>query len=111
MTDEKIKLFIAAFCIDHAGDEPARLRKELAAAHLAYIESIMGHILLAGPLFDSEREDKKTIGSLLVYKTQNMEEARAWLEQDPYYAANIWQSTELRIFRGAAGDAVGGRAW
>lgn len=111
MTDNKIKLFIAAFCIDHAGDEPARLRKELAPAHLAYIESIMAHILIAGPLFDSNNEDKKSIGSLLVYKTQDMEEARAWLEQDPYYAADIWQSVELRFFRGAAGDAVGGRAW
>jgi uncharacterized protein YciI len=51
------------------------------------------------------------IGSLYVFKTGSLDDARRWLEADPYFAAGFWQSIDYRPFLPAAGDFVGGTIW
>lgn len=97
-----------AWCTDRAGDEPARLRKELAQPHFAHIEAIMDKLRVAGPVRD---EDGNTVGSMLVFNVASEAEARDLLDRDPYAGADIWESVEIRPFLPAAGEWIGGKIW
>lgn len=99
---------IAVICWDRPGPDAGATRLHLLAAHLAHVEAILDDLLVAGPL----RDDAGAIcGSLLVWKTDSVEEAKALMARDPYSAADIWARVEYRAFSGAAGDWVGGAAW
>lgn len=95
----------AFLCRD--GADGATLRERLLADHLAYIETVLEKIAVAGPLKEGER----TIGSLLIIKAENEAEARETFEGDPYFAAGVWESVKVDHFLGVAGDWVGGAAW
>lgn len=105
-SDPKRKLFVLVLCKDRLGPEADAAREEFMQGHLDHVESILDHILVAGPIFDDD--GKTVIGSSLVYKTADKEQARAWLAGDPYYQAPIWETVEFHLFRGALGEAVGG---
>jgi uncharacterized protein len=101
-----VKPAFAIWCRDAAGSDEKR-RTHLAA-HLAYVQTIMDRILLAGPLKDKEGA---TIGSLLVLDAASAEEARTLLEGDPYHRAGIWADVEIAPFLAVAGTLVDGRNW
>ena len=92
-------------CLDREGSAP--LREAALAAHLAHVEAQIDDYAVAGPLKEGER----TIGSLLVIKARDADEARARLEADPYFAAGVWATISCDEFRAVAGDWVGGAAW
>jgi len=68
------------------------------AGHLAHIEAIVDHIAMAGPLKDPAGE--KIVGSMLAYRTGDLEQAKAWLDGDPYARCGIWGTR--RIWSGFA---------
>jgi uncharacterized protein YciI len=98
---------VAVIC--HDGPDAAARRKAASPAHMQYVESILDRLLLAGPLFDDP--GATMIGSLYVFKTDSLPEARRLLEADPYYQAGFWKTVEFRPTLPAAGDCVGGRIW
>ena len=98
---------VAVICHDVPDSQAAR--KAAAQDHLRYIQAILDRLALAGPLFSPDGQ--RMIGSLYVFKTGNLDEARRWLEADPYFAAGFWQSIDHRPFLPAAGDFVGGTIW
>lgn len=51
------------------------------------------------------------IGSLYIFRTGDADAARALLEADPYYRAGFWEVINAYPLLGAAGSAVGGKAW
>jgi len=91
-------------------DKPgaAATRMEKLKEHLAHIETALDRLAVAGPLRD---EAGGFTGSLLVVKADSAAEARALLEADPYFRADIWSDIEIRAFNAAAGDWVGGKTW
>lgn len=95
----------ACWCRD--GAEGAAVRAQHTPAHLAHVEAHIDQYVVAGPLKDGDA----TIGSLIVVKAASREEARAFLELDPYAQHGAWASVEIDEFRGVAGDWVGGAAW
>jgi uncharacterized protein len=97
-----------AICHDYEDGRAIRNRVEALSAHLAYIESILHHIAVAGPI---RGDDGIIMGSILIYKTSNEAEARAWLEADPYFSADIWRQTSISPFHAVAGEWVGGKTW
>lgn len=103
------KLFVMAKCMDAPGQAAVDARAKYLEDHLGYVDSILDKVLIAGPIFAAD--EKTVVGSLLIYKTEDIDEARAILEADPYFNASIWQSTEFELFRGALGDAVGGKSF
>ncbi len=108
-SDDKRKLFVMVVCIDKLGNEAAAERQKYLMDHFKYIEPIMDEVLVAGPIF---AEDNETIiGSTFIYKTADKKVAKELLEADPYFKANIWAKIEYHTFRGAIGDAVGGKAY
>lgn len=84
------------------------VRKEKLMQHLAHVEKVLDRIAVAGPLRD---DAGNFVGSLLVVKAESVEDARAFLEQDPYFRADIWDRIEISAFNAAAGDWVGGKTW
>jgi uncharacterized protein YciI len=85
-----------------------KVRKEKLPDHLAHIETVLDQVAVAGPHYD---EAGNLVGSLLVVKADSAAAARAFLEQDPYYQAGIWEQIDIHHFSTAAGDWVGGKAW
>ncbi len=100
-----MKIF-SIYCTDKPGT--AAIRQETLSAHLTHVEEVMDQIAVAGPMKNSEGT---VIGSLLLVKAESETAAQTMLEQDPYYAAGIWQDVKIAEFRGVAGEWVGGKAW
>jgi uncharacterized protein YciI len=94
-------------CVD--GPEGARLRVEHMKAHLAHIDTVIGDILIAGPVQD--KDGGANVASLLVIQAESAAAARAWLERDPYYKAGVWKSIEIAPFKPVAGTWIGGKTW
>ena len=84
------------------------VRKQKVREHLAHIEKVLDEIMIAGPLYD---EEQNFVGSLLVVKAETAAAAREFLEQDPYYQADIWKSIDIHHFGSAAGEWIGGKTW
>ena len=95
------------FCED--GENGQRLRAEHLQDHLAYVETIMERIRVAGPLRESE--SKEVSASCLIYSAESLDEARALFEADPYFRAGIYDSVRWFRLTPAAGEWVGGRNW
>jgi uncharacterized protein YciI len=79
------------------------------AAHLAYIDSIMDEVLVAGPLRDGP--DAGAVGSCFIYRSEDRNHALQLLHNDPYYKAGIWQQVNCQHFQAAGGQWVGGASW
>ena len=88
-------------CTDRDGDDVDGLREEYMAGHLSHIEAIVDHIAMAGPLKDPAGD--KIVGSMLVYRTDDLEQAKAWLDGDPYARCGIWGNDRV------VPSGVGGR--
>lgn len=77
--------------------------------HLAYIETVMGELNVAGPLYDDEGVNM--IGSLYCLRTKSLQRAREIVENDPYFKAGAFASVEYFPHLPAAGRYIGGKVW
>lgn len=96
----------AVIARDKPGAEAARMAAR--AEHFAYIETILDRIAIAGPLKDA---DGRFLGSILIYDVADEGAARALVENDPYFAAGVWEPPEVHAFTAAAGAWIGGKIW
>ncbi len=94
-------------CRDVADAVP--LRKRHLKRHLAYIESVMDQVAVAGPLSDASNGE--FTGSCFIYHTDDLAVAESLLRNDPYFAAGLYQDVAFHAFRPAAGGWVGGATW
>lgn len=85
------------------------LRERYLQAHLAYIETVMDQVAVAGPLADEHGGAYS--GSCFVYHTDDRSIAEALLRGDPYFRAGIYGDVAFHAFRAAAGTWVGGASW
>ena len=98
-----------AKCIDRSGSYSAQQRKDHIEAHFSYIETIIDSVAFAGPV--TSEDGDKIIGSMLAFKTEELQEAQLWLSRDPYFSCGIWEKTEWSRFVASAGDLVDGTTW
>lgn len=94
-------------CRDFA--DSGALRRRHLERHLAYIESVMDRIAVAGPLARTVYGD--FAGSFFVYLTDDRAVAESLLHNDPYFEAGLYGEVEFHAFRAVAGAWVGGAAW
>lgn len=85
-------------------DVPNSLERRLAARpdHLARLEALRdeGRMVLAGPhpAIDSENPgDAGFSGSLVVAEFDNLEDAKAWADADPYMIAGVYALSLIHI--------------
>ncbi|RME66149.1 MAG: YciI family protein [Alphaproteobacteria bacterium] len=91
---------------DSAG--AAALRQARLAEHLAYVETVLDCLAVAGPL---RHGDGSFAGSLVIAKAENEAAARALVEADPYYKAGVWDRIDIFAYGAVAGDWAGGKNW
>ena len=87
-------------------DVPNSLDKRKAArpAHVTRLEKLRdeGRLLLAGPFPAVEAEDPGAAGftgSLIVAEFASLAEAQTWADADPYVAAGVYATVEVKPFR------------
>ncbi|QTD55162.1 YciI family protein [Parasphingorhabdus cellanae] len=96
----------AIYCTDKPDTEQKRL--DTRSAHFAHIETTLDNLFVAGPFKNAHGD---TVGSLLIVKAETEADARAQLEADPYFHADIWADIRIHEFTAAAGDWIGGKIW
>jgi uncharacterized protein YciI len=79
-------------------------RQEARPAHLARLEALKqeGRLLLAGPFPAIDATDPGPAGfsgSLIVAEFDTLAAAEAWAAADPYVAAGVYASVEVKPFR------------
>lgn len=91
-------------------DKPGSKEKRMAGlkAHLAHMDDVFDRIFIACPLLD---ESGGFAGSMLVISADDMADAQAFIEDDPYYKAGIWESVQIDRVGITAGSWVGGKPW
>jgi uncharacterized protein len=86
-------------------DAPASLEKRAAArpAHLKRINALIadGRLILAGPHPAIDSPDPGPAGmsgSLIVGEFDSLEEARAWIDADPYVTQGVFARVSVKPF-------------
>lgn len=74
--------------------------------HLSYLESAGDKVRIGGAMLTSD--EKSPIGSVLVIEADNIEEARAFAQSDPYAKADVFSEVEIHPWRQAAGVVKAG---
>ena len=87
-------------------DVPDSLAQRLASrpAHLARLQALQteGRLIIAGPLPAIDSPDPGAAGftgSLIVAEFPSLAEAQAWANADPYLAAGVYASVEVKPFK------------
>lgn len=87
-------------------DVPGSQAQRAAArpAHLARIQALAdaGRIVLAGPFPAIDSPDPGPAGmtgSLIVGEFESLEEARAWIDADPYVTEGVFARVTVRPFK------------
>ncbi|MGR6872827.1 YciI family protein [Pseudomonas sp. HK3] len=87
-------------------DIPNSLEKRLAArpAHLERLQLLQqqGRLILAGPHPAIDNEDPGQdgfTGSLVVAEFDNLEQAQAWADVDPYIKAGVYEQVTVKPFK------------
>ena len=90
-------MLYAIICLDKPG--ALEVRKANRDDHLAHIKGAEGAIVQAGPFLDADGE---MCGSLLIYEGE-LAAAQAWAAADPYAAAGLFQSVDIRPWKKVVG--------
>jgi uncharacterized protein YciI len=85
-------MLYALICTDKPGSLP--LRKANRPEHLAYLQSLGGTVLFAGPFTDADGATMN--GSLVVIDVASLEEARKISAGDPFAKAGVFASVDIR---------------
>ena len=74
--------------ITHDVPDPER-RQEARPAHLQHMDALSasGRVRYGGPLLNENRE---AMGSLIILEAENLEEAKATYDQDPYVKQGVF---------------------
>ena len=87
-------------------DVPDSLAQRLASrpAHLARLQALQteGPLIMAGPLPAIDSPDPGAAGftgSLIVAEFPSLIDAQAWADADPYLAAGVYASVEVKPFK------------
>jgi uncharacterized protein YciI len=84
-------------------DDSLEARMKARAEHLSRARELAaeGRLVLAGPLPRVDADEANLAGftgSLIVAEFDNLDEARRWIEQDPYVTSGVFASFEVQPF-------------
>lgn len=90
----------------NAEDTPNSLEKRLAARpdHIARLTTLQdaGRLLIAGPypaIDSTDPGDAGFTGSLIIAEFNNLTEAQAWANNDPYVIAGVYANVNVKPFK------------
>ena len=81
-----------------AKDVPDALQKRLDTrpVHLDHLNSLGKKLVFAGALLNAEEQPE---GSIVVFQAETLEEAQAMADADPFVAAGVFASYEVKRWR------------
>jgi hypothetical protein len=92
-------MLFALICTDKPNSTPVRM--EARPRHLAYIQSRIADVKIAGPFVS---EDGQTmLGSLLILDLPDIDAAHAFAAADPYAQAGLFSSVDIRPWKWTLG--------
>ncbi|MAL79151.1 MAG: hypothetical protein CMN55_08575 [Sneathiella sp.] len=94
-------LFIAC-CTDKP--DHLHVRLETRPAHLAFLAEKGDALKVGGPTLGDDSETPN--GSLLIFEETDLEAAKAWVAQDPYASAGLFEKVVVRPWRHAVGKGL-----
>ena len=89
--------------------DSAEARKEHLQAHMAYSENNLARFMIGGPM--REATDEMPVGSVMIIKAESLDDARAFVNEDPFAKAGAFASTEVYYFKAGLGEWIGGKSW
>ncbi|MBB36468.1 MAG: hypothetical protein CME88_09315 [Hirschia sp.] len=90
--------YFVIHAMDRRPDGPA-IRAETRPAHLEYLRRVGDKVKLAGMMLQEDGET--SAGSMIVVEVDDIHEARAIAENDPYAKAGLFASCDVRAYRWA----------
>lgn len=81
-------------CLDHAGMVDTRLAHY--QAHKDYLGTASLKTLISGPLTASD--GTTMIGSFFLYEADDIEAVKAFVGNDPFNRAGIWEKIDIKPF-------------
>jgi uncharacterized protein YciI len=89
--------------IGRDGPDALAIRRRVRSEHLARARALLeeGRIVIAGPFPAIDSSDPGPAGfagSLIVAEFDSLDEARAWVEADPYVTEGVFESFEVQPF-------------
>ncbi|MZR29674.1 YciI family protein [Sneathiella litorea] len=94
-------LFIA-HCTDKA--DHLQVRLDTRPDHLEFLKAKGQALKLAGPTLDADGETPA--GSLLIFEDADLDTAKAWVAEDPYAAAGLFENVIVKPWKHAIGDGI-----
>lgn len=91
-------LFVAV-CLDKP--DHLQLRLDVRPAHLEWLKANAARIKTAGPFLTEDGQGM--VGSLLVFEAEDRASVEALAASDPYAAAGLFASVDIRPWRWAVG--------
>ncbi len=89
-----------------AKDKPGTLVQRLTVrpAHIARLKALaeQGRLKIAGPMpaIDDENPGEAGfVGSMLVVEFATIQDARVWVNDDPYFSAGVYEGAEIYPFK------------
>ena len=96
-------MIFAILLMDRPGT--AELRVQVRPEHRAYLGKLANQMAFAGPL--SSEDGKTTVGSLLVMEFSNRADVDAWLEDEPFTKAGVYEKPIIHVFNNGWQQKVG----
>lgn len=89
--------------IGHEAPDGLEKRKKVRVEHLSRIQAMVddGRIVAAGPMPAIDSPDPGPAGfsgSLIIAEFDCLEDARAWINADPYVTHGVFESVDVRPF-------------
>jgi len=88
-------MLFVVYCLDKPNSRALRL--ENRAAHLDYARAQGDAIKLGGPMLTDDGENM--VGSLLILDMPDKEAVEAFVRDDPYYKAGLFEAVLIRPFK------------
>lgn len=95
-------MYYAIIAEDAANSLEARVQTR--PAHLKRLQDLdaQGRLLIAGPHPAIDQDDPGQAGftgSLVVAEFESLKAARSWADQDPYFAAGVYEKVTVKPFK------------
>jgi uncharacterized protein YciI len=91
------------------GPQSAEARKAHLGGHLEHVERHWTRYVTAGPI--REPGGEALVGSVFLVLAQDLADAKALMEGDPYISCGMYDSIDYKEFSNSIGRYIGGKIW
>ena len=97
------EMIFAILLMDRPGT--AELRVQIRPEHRAYLAKLSDRMAFAGPL--TSEDGKTTVGSLLAIDFPSRSDLDAWLKDEPFTKAGVYEKPIIHVFTNMWPQKVG----